>query len=92
MGYAAAVVLVALYAVCFWQSKTRHGWLTVAAVLFGIDCLFMAGLYIAFPKMLSWFDVLVHAWVMFDLVRGVINAKKLKTLPEQDPLSEWNDL
>ena len=91
LGYAVAIALVALYAVCFRLSKTRHQWMTVAAVLFGIDCLFVVGLYIAFPKMMSVWDLLVHAWVMFDLIKGVVNAHKLKTLPVDDG-PDWNEL
>lgn len=84
LGFVAAIALVAVYAVCWRLSKTRRRWMTVAAVLFGIDCLFVVGLYILFPKLMSIWDLLVHAWVMFDLTKGVIQARKLKAMTQDD--------
>ena len=40
---------------------------------------------------MSVWDLLVHAWVMFDLIKGVVNAHKLKTLPVDDG-PDWNEL
>ena len=90
LGIALAVLLIAAYALCWWFSKKKYHWMTVALVLFAVDTLGMIALYIVFQQLLSIWDILLHAWVMFDLIKGVINAHKLKAMAD-DPLADWWD-
>ena len=78
------IVLTVPYLLCYIFSKKRVGWMIAALVLFSLDCLFL--LLTLDLSMIA--DILVHAWVMFYLITGVINGMKLKNLPEELPVTE----
>ena len=83
-------VSLAAYLLCWFMSKKQYGWMIVALVLFGIDTLAMAALYLIFGDFSGIADALVHAWVLYYLVLGVINGYKLRKMPDdpQEMLSE----
>ena len=84
VGLVIGVILTVPYLLCWIFSKKRVGWMIAAMVFFGIDCLF---LLVSFDlSMIA--DILIHAWVMFYLVTGVIHGNKLKHMPEDEPLPE----
>ena len=88
VGLVIGVILTVPYLLCWIFSKKRVGWMIAAMVFFGIDCLF---LLVSFDlSMIA--DILIHAWVMFYLVTGVIHGNKLKHMPEDEPLPEMGEM
>ena len=84
VGLVIGVVLTVPYLLCWIFSKKRVGWMIAALVFFAIDCLF---LLVSFDlSMIA--DILIHAWVMFYLVTGVLHGKKLKNMPDEEPLPD----
>ncbi len=81
IGLAAAVILV--YVVFFFLSKKHAGWMIAATVFFGIDTLFMIVWYGIDLTMIA--DYVLHAWVMFILIRGLIGFYRAKKMPEIAP-------
>ncbi len=84
------VVSLAAYLLCWFMSKKHYGWMIAALVMFSIDTLAMAALYLLFEDFSGIADALVHAWVLYYLILGVINGHKLRKMPEdpQEMLSE----
>ncbi len=79
---AIAIVILMVYLICWIFSKDRKsGWIIFALVLFSIDTALMLLLNGIASNMI--FDLLFHAWVIFDLVNGIIAASKLKKLPAE---------
>lgn len=67
-GLVIALVIVAVYLLCWLLSKKRAGWLTAALVLFIIDTVALV-------------DFLLHIWAIVELVLAVRGSKKLRALP-----------
>lgn len=81
---AVAVIILIVYLTCWIFSKDKKsGWIVFALVLFSIDTVLMLLLNGIASNMI--FDLLFHAWVIYDLVNGIIAAKKLKKLPVEAP-------
>lgn len=87
VGIVVAVVLIALYFLCWLLSKKRPGWLIVALVLFVLDTIALAGLYIMAGEVSGILDVLLHAWVLYYLIIGISSARKLKNLAPEEPVA-----
>lgn len=81
-GVAFAVVLLTAYFLCWVFSKKHYGWMIVALVLFIIDTLAMAGLYLLAEDFSGIFDAIIHIWVLYYLVIGVKYGSKLIKMPE----------
>ncbi len=81
IALAIAAVILLIYLLCWFLAKKKKvGWLIGALVLFIIDTaamLIMGGISAD-----SAIDMIFHAWVIFSLVNGIINYRKLKKLPE----------
>lgn len=80
----AAAVIIGLFVLCGILSKKNRVWLTVALVLFAIDCAFM--LYVSLSggfEASVIIDIAFHAWVMYYLASGVKSAKALSELPDE---------
>ncbi len=82
-----AVVILVLYLLCWIFSKKHYAWMIGALVMFIIDSLAMVGLYILAEDVSGIIDVLIHIWVLYYLVIGVINGYRLKKMPTE-PQSE----
>lgn len=80
-----AVVIVVLYFLCWLFSKKRYGWLIAALVLFSLDTLALIGLYLLMEDFSGIFDLLVHIWVLYYLISGIVHGVKLKKTPEDEP-------
>jgi hypothetical protein len=77
-----AVVILALYLLCWHLSKqNKVGWLIFALVFFSIDTGLM--LLINGIAIESLIDIVFHGWVIFSLVSGIVAHNKLKNLPEE---------
>lgn len=82
IGIAFAAIILVIYFLCWLLSKKRNGWLIAALVLFAIDTLGMAGLYLLAEDASGLMDGLIHIWVLYYLVAGVSAGVKLKKLPD----------
>ena len=91
LGAAGAVLVMAVYFLCWLLSKKRRGWLTAALVLFIVDT--VALVVIAFAlydsPMGKLVDFLLHIWAIVELVLAVRGSRKLKELP---PTEEPRDI
>lgn len=67
-GLVIALVIVAVYLLCWLLSKKRAGWLTAALVLFIVDTVALV-------------DFLLHIWAIVELVLAVRGSRKLRALP-----------
>ncbi|MBQ3183762.1 MAG: hypothetical protein IJB57_08835 [Clostridia bacterium] len=88
---AVAVIVLAVYFLCWlFSKKQRAGWIVVALVFFALDTVgyllyaFMYGML----DMSSVIDILFHAWVIYYLVGGLVANAKLKKLPAEEELPE----
>lgn len=89
----AAVIMIA-YLLCWLLSKNRPGWLIVALVLFAIDTLGMAGLYLLIEDVSGILDAVIHIMLLYYLFAGVSAGRKLKKLPQVsvEPVEEEVEL
>lgn len=82
-GLVIALVIVAVYLLCWLLSKKRAGWLTAALVLFIIDTVALVVITFALydSPMGKLVDFLLHIWAIVELVLAVRGSRKLKELP-----------
>ena len=82
-GLVIALVIVAVYLLCWLLSKKRAGWLTAALVLFIIDTVALVVITFALydNPVGKLVDFLLHIWAIVELVQAVRSSKKLKELP-----------
>lgn len=67
---AAAIVIIAMYFICWLLSKKHVTFMIVALVLFMIDTIMMP---ILFGISLEWIlDYVFHAWVLISLILGIV--------------------
>ena len=81
-----AVVLV-LYLLCWLLSKKRPGWLIAALVFFIIDTVALLVVSLLLEILTeNILDLVIHAWVLFELIQGISANNKLeKMIAEFDP-------
>lgn len=80
-----AILIVALYLLCWiFSKKKRTGWLIVALVFFALDTLGM--LFLGGVELESVVDIVFHGWVIVSLVMGVMAGSKLKKLPPEEAM------
>ena len=88
-----AVAVLGILAYFFsWLSSKKDGkWMTVALVLFILDCLFLVGDMVLQYNIAKDFELeysfdflalVFHCWVLYDTGVGVHAWKKLKTMPQ----------
>lgn len=85
IGIAAALVILALYVVCYLLSKKRAAFLTVALVLFSLDTLIL--LYVSVSagfEFSALIELLFHAYVLFTMINAQICMAKLKQFPPEE--------
>ena len=88
VGLVIGLILTVPYLLCWIFSKKRVGWMVAALVFFSMDCLL---LLLTFDvSMIA--DILIHAWVMFYLITGVMHGFKLKKMPEDEPLPAFGEM
>ena len=88
VGLGIGLILTVPYLLCWIFSKKRVGWMVAALVFFSMDCLL---LLLTFDvSMIA--DILIHAWVMFYLITGVMHGFKLKKMPEDEPLPAFGEV
>ena len=72
------------YLLCWLLSKKYRGWMTVALVLFALDTAVMVALLISAGDSSGILDIVIHAWVLYYLIVGVINSRKLRKMPPDE--------
>lgn len=83
IALAVAIVIIALYVLCYLFSKNHKvGWLICALALFAVDTVCMLLLYNITLDMLM--DVLFHVWILAILTMGVAAHYKLKNMPPEE--------
>ncbi len=85
-GCVIAAVMLTVYLLCWIFSKKRTGWMITALVLFIVDTVVMALMYLGAGEMSGIMDVLIHALVLYYLISGVSSASKLKKMPPEEPV------
>lgn len=81
-----SIILTLLYLLAWFMSKkNRVGWLIFALVFFGLDTVGM----LIFNGIAAdgIIDIVFHAWVIYYLVIGIIAHRKLKYMPEYEPVT-----
>lgn len=86
IGLGSAAVILLLYLLCWIFSKKHYGWMVVALVLFLLDTVFLAWIYITAGDFSGILDAAIHVWVFYYLIIGVKYGHQLKTLPAESEL------
>jgi len=87
-GLIVAVVSLVLYFLCWLLSKKRPGWLVAALVLFILDTMALAGLYLLIEEISGIVDLAIHVLVLVYLIQGISASAKLKKMPPEEPPAE----
>lgn len=77
------VIIMVLYFLCWLLSKRHYGWMVGALVLFVIDTLVMASVYLNAQEISGIMDIVFHVWILYYLIMGVKNGRKLDTLDRE---------
>lgn len=86
IGAVIAAFIILVYFLCWMFSKKHYGWMVAALAMFVLDTLFLGYMYIFVIGDISGIlDVVIHVFVLYYLVIGVISGKRLKTLPPDSP-------
>lgn len=84
--FAVSLVILAVYALLWYFSRNQKGGFLVAAlVLFSIDTAAM--LLLGGISADTIIDLALHAWVIYDIARGVHAWHKLKSMPVGAPVA-----
>ncbi len=86
VGIAIAAIILGLYILCWIFSKKYYGFMIAALVLFVLDTLVMALVYLGISEISGVLDVIIHIWVLYYLVIGVTGGYKLKHLSPEEEL------
>ena len=78
-----AVISVVAYFLCWIFSKKHFGFMIAALVLFVIDTLGLVGFYLLAGEVSGILDIVIHIWVLYYLILGVVNGVKLSKMPEE---------
>ena len=73
-----SAVLLIPYLLAWIFSGKHVGWMIAALSLFSLDTVFLIVMKILFPAFSSWVDILLHAWVLYELIVGVVYGLRLK--------------
>ena len=85
IAVAIAAVILGVYLLCFFLSKTSKKalWFIIATVIFAADTVYLLSYAVDYGVIGECvFDILIHAYVLYGLISGVISSYKLKDLPE----------
>lgn len=81
LGLGLAIILLLAYFLCWYFSKKHYGWMIFALILFIVDTIGLILIYILSEDISGVLDLIMHIWILYYLVIGVINGYKLKDLP-----------
>lgn len=95
-GIVMALIGVLGYFICWALAKKHPAALLIGTVFFGVDCALLVLNTVLTMDFSMAIDILLHAYIMYTMVQGVIANSKLKKLPapiegeavEVDPAAE----
>ena len=83
---AIALIIIALYGICFLLSKKRRAFMLVALILFVLDTLFLLWtLTLGFDSGVM-LDIVFHVWILYFLISGTKAWIDLKKTPVEEEL------
>lgn len=83
-GLVLGLVPLAAYGLFWLLSLKNDRWLIPATVLFALDALALAGLILWTGDIIGMIlPVIVYAWVMFTLIRGILAGSRLRRIPAE---------
>ena len=83
-----SAVILAVYLLCWLLSKKRPGWLYAAFALFIVDTVALVLLSLTLEILAeNIIDLVIHAWVIWELFQGARCGGKLKKLPADTPIT-----
>lgn len=90
-GIVLSAVSMLAYLLCWLLSKKHCGWMIAALVLFTLDTLCLAGLYLLIRDASGILDFAIHIWMLSYLAIGVKSGLQLKNLPEEEAAPPVSD-
>ncbi len=91
VGIGVAVVILTMYGACWLLSKKHYGFMVAAMVLFILDTISMAFLYLFAGEVSGILDVIFHVWVLYYLIIGVKNGAALSRMPAEETEEQYFD-
>ena len=82
-GAVIGVVCLVPYLLCWLLSKKHSAWIIVALVLMCLDTVTLILVYLLVGDISGIMDFLFHGLLIYELIMGIIGAKKLKNMPEE---------
>lgn len=84
-GLVIALVILAVYLLCWLLSRKKTGWMTAAMVLFIVDSIALVGITFVLYEdpMVNAMDFLLHIWAIVELVQAVRANKKLQAMQQE---------
>jgi len=86
---AGAVVILAIYALCYFLSKKSSSWIITALVFFAIDTVALIVYHIIYFDTFVMSEIInyaIHGLVIYEFVVGIISYKKAMLLPDEQPV------
>ncbi len=79
-----SVIILLLYALCYFFSKRHYGWMIVAAVMFFADTLALLGTFWLYDfEFNNLLDVAVHIWALVSFILAAVSGIKASRLPKE---------
>ncbi len=87
VGIGIAVVILLVYLLCWFFSKKHFGWMVTALILFIIDSIAMVLFYWYIEDFSGVLDILMHIYVLYFLIMGVVNGIKTRNITPEEELA-----
>ncbi|MDE5604549.1 MAG: hypothetical protein K2I73_03075 [Eubacterium sp.] len=84
IGIAIAILMALIYVALWLGAKKKNVFIIVALVLFGIDSAVLLYDISSYFQASYFIDIAFHAWVIYDLILGIIAYSKLKKIPVEE--------
>ncbi|MDE6412435.1 MAG: hypothetical protein K2K42_00855 [Eubacterium sp.] len=84
IGIAIAVIMVLIYVALWLGARKKNGFIIVALVLFSIDTALLLYDVLSYLNTSFIIDIAFHAWVIYDLILGIVAYSKLKKIPVEE--------
>ena len=87
VGVAIAIIILAMYLVCYFLSKKYRVFILIALILFILDTLILGAVILLTLELQDasvLIDVGFHAWILYYLINGVIAWANMRKLPPEE--------
>ncbi len=85
IAYAVSLASILFYLLCWQFSRERRGWMIAALVVFILDFLVLIAFMLLSSPADFLLDIAFHIWVVWYLISGVRNSKKLLRAVQENP-------